>query len=114
MTSSEAKASLGELLSSLATDGPVEITRNGKKVAVLSAPKVGVSLAEAGRLAELARLYAGGKVTWREISSEAEVAFGDLLAELSRQDLRLPRVMPAKSPEQLAILQGIFKRAARR
>jgi antitoxin (DNA-binding transcriptional repressor) of toxin-antitoxin stability system len=114
ITSSEAKASLGELLSSLATDGPVEITRNGRRVAVLSAPTAGVSPVEASRLAELARLYAAGKVTWREVSSEADIAFGDLLAELARQDLRLPRVMPSKRPEQLAMLHGIFERAVRR
>jgi prevent-host-death family protein len=114
ITSSEAKASLGELLSSLATEGPVEITRNGRRVAVLSAPNMGVSPVEASRLAELARLYAAGKVTWREISTEADIAFGDLLAELARQELRLPQVMPSKRPEQLVMLRSIFERAAQR
>jgi len=114
ITSSEAKASLGELLSSLATEGPVEITRNGRKVAVLSAPTAGPSPVEANRLSELARLYAAGKVSWREIASEADVAFGDLLLELARQDLQLPRVTPSKRPEQLAMLQGILQRAVQR
>ena len=113
ITSSEAKASLGELLSSLATEGPVEITRNGRKVAVLSAPTAGLSPVEANRWAELARLYAAGKVTWREIASETDVAFGDLLVELARQDLRLPRVMPSKRPEQLAMLNAILQSAVR-
>jgi hypothetical protein len=64
-------------------------------------------------LAELARLYANGKITWREISSEADIAFGDLLVELARQELQLPRVTPSKRPEQLAMFRGILERAAR-
>ncbi len=114
ITSSEAKASLGELLSSLATDGPVEITRNGRRVAVLSAPTAVLSPVAASRLAELAKLYAAGKITWREIASEADIAFGDLLLELAKQDLRLPQVMPSKRPQQLTMLHGIFERAVRR
>ncbi len=114
ITSSEAKASLGELLGSLATEGSVEITRNGRKVAVLSAPVQQESAVEASRMAELAGLYAAGKLAWREIAAETGVAFGDLLLELTRQNLQLPRVTPAKRPEQVALLGVILRRAARR
>jgi prevent-host-death family protein len=114
ITSSEAKASLGELLGSLATEGPVEITRNGRKVAVLSAPAEQLKPVEANRLAELAMLYAAGKVAWREIASETGIAFGDLLVELARQNLRLPRVTPTKRPEQIAMFRTILRQAVRR
>lgn len=114
ITSSEAKASLGELLGSLAAEGPVEITRNGRKVAVLSAPSEQTNALEATRLAELAALYAAGRVTWREIAAETGAAFGDLLGELARQNLQLPRVMPAKRPEQAALFDAVLRRAARR
>jgi prevent-host-death family protein len=114
VTSSDAKATLGELLASLETDGPVEITRNGRKVAVLSAPEGRDRPVEANRVAVLASLYAAGKVAWREISAETGVAYGELLAELARQNLLLPRVTPAKRPEQVALLDAIFRRAARR
>lgn len=114
VTSSEAKASLNELLGSLTTEGPVEITRNGRKVAVLSAPPEQTNACEATRLAELAALYAAGKVTWRELAAETGAAFGDLLVELARQNLQLPRVMPAKRPEQVAMFDAILQQAARR
>jgi prevent-host-death family protein len=114
ITSSEAKASLGELLGSLATEGPVDITRNGRKVAILSAPAGQWGPVEANRLKELAMLYAAGKVAWREIASETGIAFGDLLVELARQNLRLPRVSPSKRPEQLAMFHGILRHAVRR
>jgi hypothetical protein len=65
------------------------------------------------RLPELARLYAAGKIAWREIASEADIAFGDLLVELGRQELQLPRVVAPKTPEQLAMFRGILERAAR-
>lgn len=113
ISSSDAKAGLGELLASLATEGPVDITRNGRKVAVLSAPVEPGRPVEASRLAALAALYAGGKVAWREISAETGVAFGDLLVELARQKLELPRVTPVKRPEQVALLNSVLRRAAR-
>ena len=114
ITSSEAKASLGELLGSLATEGPVEITRNGRKVAVLSAPAEQTNAHDATRLAELAALYGAGRVTWREIAAETGAAFGDLLVELARQNLQLPRVTPAKRPEQVAIFLAILGRGVQR
>jgi prevent-host-death family protein len=114
ITSSEAKANLGELLGSLATEGPVEITRNGRKVAVLSAPPEQANALEATRLAELAALYAAGKLAWREIAAETGAAFGDLLVELARQNLQLPRVTPAKRPEQVAMLDAVLRQAVQR
>ncbi len=112
ITSSDAKAALGDLLASLETEGPVEITRNGRKVAVLSAPEGRDRPVAANRVAVLASLYAAGKVAWREISAETGVAYGELLAELTRQHLLLPRVTPEKRPEQVALLDAIFRRAA--
>lgn len=115
ITSTDAKASLGELLGTLAIKGPVSITRNGRVVAVLSEPvrldppgplEPLKPLGETHRLAELAVAYAGGKVSWREIASVTGAAFGDLLAELSRQRLQLPRVNPAKTPERTALLMA--------
>ena len=38
ITSSDAKANLGEVLGSLASQGPIEITRNGRLVGVLTPP----------------------------------------------------------------------------
>jgi prevent-host-death family protein len=114
ITSSEAKASLGELLASLASEGPVEITRNGRKVAVLSAPVERGATVAAARVAELAGLYAAGKVAWRDIAAETGIAFGDLLLALARQGLQLPRVTPAKRPEQVALFRAILQQSTNR
>ncbi|HYN61863.1 MAG TPA: type II toxin-antitoxin system prevent-host-death family antitoxin [Rubrivivax sp.] len=38
LTASEAKGNLGQVLGTLVSEGPVEITRNGRLVAVISAP----------------------------------------------------------------------------
>lgn len=111
ITWSDANATLEELLASLKTDGPVEITRDGHTLAVLSAPAGPARPVEANRLAALASLYAAGKASWRDISAETGVAFGELLAELGRQGLALPRATPDKRPEQLALLEEVFQRA---
>lgn len=115
VTSTEAKASLGELLSSLVEQGPVEITRNGRKVAVLSPPAVEPpSVTDPTQLAHLASLYAAGKIAWREIAAQTPISFGELLAELGRQGLEIPRVQPQRRPEQSALFETLLRRASRR
>lgn len=114
ITVSEARASLGKLLGSLAAQGPVEITRNERRVAILFATPEQTGALEATRLAELATLYAAGGVPWREIAAETGTAFGDLLVELARQNLQLPRVIPAKRPEQVAMFNAILRQAVQR
>jgi len=112
VTSSEAKGSLGEILGSLSKDGPVQITRNGRLVAVISAPRAQKSTHPDGQLSALVTQYAAGKVTWRQIADETDASFGDVLLELARQNLELPRVCAEKRAEQLSLFQAVLKRAA--
>ena len=114
LTSSEAKGSLGQVLGSLASEGPVEITRNGRLVAVISAPPQQTRGTDAGRLATLAALYSAGKMAWRQIADETGASFGDVLLELAKRDLPLPRVTAEKRPEQLAHFKAVLRRASRR
>ena len=113
LTSSEAKGSLGEVLSSLVSEGPVEITRNGRLVAVISAPPKHKPAYAIDRLAALAALYAAGKVTWRQIADETDASFGDVLLELAKQNLQLPLVSAEKRPEQVRLFNAVLRRAAR-
>ncbi len=113
ITSSEAKGSLGEVLNSLISEGPVEITRNGRLVAVISAPPTQKPAYAADRLATLVAQYAAGKVTWRQIADETDASFGDVLLELAKQNLELPLVCAEKRPEQLSLFNAVLKRAAR-
>jgi prevent-host-death family protein len=110
---SAAKANLGEVLSSLATDGGVEITRNGRPIGILTAPEQNIQATSVARLAVLAPLYSSGAISWHQVSDETGAAFGDLLIELGRQNLQLPRVAAKKRPEQQALLDEVFRRASR-
>ena len=113
ITSSDAKANLGEVLGSLAAQGPIEITRNGRLVGVLAAPAmVRPKGADSDRLGALAALYSAGAVTWRAIADENGAAFGELLLELARQGLPLPTVVAPKRPEQAALLDEAMAKAA--
>ena len=112
ITSSDAKANLGEVLGSLAAQGPIEITRNGRLVGVLAPPAMRPKATDPGRLAAMAALYSAGAVTWRAIADETGAAFGELLLELARQGLPLPTVVAPKRPEQVALLDEVMAKAA--
>jgi len=114
LTSSEAKGSLGHVLGTLVSDGPVEITRNGRLVAVISAPPQQTRAPDAGRLATLAAQYSAGKVAWRQIADETGASFGELLLELAQRDLPLPQVTAEKRPQQLAYFKAVLRQASRR
>jgi len=108
ISASNAKTHLGEVLESLPREGPITITRNGHKVATLSPFKD--STTPAKHLDLLARLFAQGSITSRQACDEAGVAFGDLLVEMARQGLQLPRVSAQKRPEQAALLDAALSR----
>ena len=118
ITATNAKANLGEVLGSLAVNGPVKITRNGRLVGVLTAPAMPAATSQDGSASQsldaLAVLYASGAISWRRIAQETGVAFGELLSALSRQGLALPRVNAAKRPEQAALWEAALRHAARR
>ena len=111
MTSSDAKTNFGEVLSSLNSAGPIEITRNGKSVGLLTLPPA--QAVDGGRLAALAAAYAQGRVSWPQIAEETGASFGELLLALGLQKLSLPKVVASRRPEQTALLNQMFDAAAR-
>lgn len=110
ITATDAKARLGEVLASLATEGPVEITRNGRSIAVLATAPLNPRVNEP-HLAALAAHYAAGAVTWRKIADETGASFGELLVELGRQGLQLPTNVAVKRPAQLAMFDAALRAA---
>ena len=111
ISSSDAKANLGEVLASLHASGPVEITRNGKSVGLLTLPPA--QQFDKNRLSALADAYSRGLVSWPQIAEETGAGFGDLLVALGIQNLSLPKVTAKNRPEQSALLKKVFALAAR-
>lgn len=109
ISASDAKQGLGELLASLPMGGPVQITRNGRAVALLTAAPSPTS----ENLAPLAAMYSKGDIEWQRIADETGASFGDLLIELGRQGLSLPLVNAKKSAKQTAVFDSILRRARR-
>ena len=114
ITSSEVKATFGEVLGSLAVEGPVEITRNGRPVAFLAAPSADLRPANRHRLVELAKLYSDGAVSWRKLEEDTGASFGELLLELGRQALSLPKATAAKRAAQAALFHEALSRGRAR
>jgi hypothetical protein len=110
ISSSDAKANLGDVLSSLNTQGPIEITRNGKSVGLLTLPPV--PAVDRGRIAALAIAYSKGLISWPQIAEETEASYGDLLVALGLDNLQIPKVTPKNRPEQIALFDQILDLAA--
>ena len=110
ISSSDAKANLSDVLSSLNTQGPVEITRNGKAVALLTLPPV--QSVDRGRIAALAIAYSKGLISWPQIAEETGASYGDVLIALGLNNLRVPKVTPKNRPEQIALFHCILDLAS--
>ena len=110
ISSSEAKANLGDVLSSLGTHGPVEITRNGKPVGLLTLPPA--HAVDRSRIAALAMAYSKGLISWPQIAEETGASYGELLIELGLKHLHIPQVTPKNRPEQIAVFHRILDLAA--
>jgi len=110
ISSSEAKANLGDVLSSLNTQGPVEITRNGKSVGLLTLPAV--QTVDRSRMSALATAYSKGLISWPQIAEETGASYGDLLVALGLKHLQIPQVTPKNRPEQIAFFNHILDLAA--
>ena len=110
ISSSDAKATLGDVLSSLNTHGPIEITRNGKPVGLLTLPPV--QTVDKSQIAALAIAYSKGLISWPQIAEETAASYGDLLVALGLKNLQIPKVKPKNRPEQIAFFHHILDLAA--
>jgi antitoxin (DNA-binding transcriptional repressor) of toxin-antitoxin stability system len=106
ITTTDAKANLEDVLASLSSSGPIEITTNGKPVGLLTLPST--PPLDQGRLSVLATAYSNGLLSWPQIAEETGASFGDLLLALGAKNLSLPKVVAKNRPEQTALLNKIL------
>ena len=53
--------------------------------------------------------YAGGTLTSRELSHATGLAFGEILVELGKRNLPLPRVCAERTPAQDSLLERALR-----
>ncbi|MDN8617997.1 hypothetical protein [Variovorax ginsengisoli] len=53
--------------------------------------------------------YAGGTMTSRELSSATGLTFGEILVELGKRNLALPRVSAERTPAQDSLLERALR-----
>lgn len=60
---------------------------------------------EKAKLDELVRLYAMGNLSWVDLASSTGLAYGDVLIELGKRGLAVPRGVPNRRPAQDALFE---------
>lgn len=53
--------------------------------------------------------YASGTMTWRELAGATGLAFGEILVELGKRNLALPRVSAQRTPAQDSLLERALR-----
>ena len=92
ISANEAKNKFGSLMSAISA-GPIAITKNGKVAAYLTPSQNDEDHPlNVEQLNELLNSYASGKITRRNVEEASELWFSDILEELGRRGLVLPKV----------------------
>lgn len=106
----DAKANLGDVLSSPNTHGPVEITIDGKSAGFVTLPPG--RTADRSRISELATAYSQGLISWPQITEETGASYGELLVEMGLKNLQIPKATSQNRPAQIALFHRILDLAA--
>ena len=112
ISATDAKNKFGYLMSAISA-GPIAITKNGKVTAYLTPSQN----AEEHHLTEeqfdeMLNAYAAGMITRRNVEEATGLWFSDILAELGRRGLQLPKVDTRMhlNDKQLALYNTIFSK----
>ena len=112
ISANEAKNKFGSLMSEISA-GPIAITKNGKVAAYLTPSQNDeVHPLNIEQLDELLKSYASGKITRRNVQEASGLWFSDILEELGRRGLVLPKVDTRVhlNDKQLALFNTIFSK----
>lgn len=112
ISATDAKNKFGSLMSAISA-GPIAITKNGKIAAYLTPSQNDEdhSLTKE-QLDEIINSYASGKMTRRNVEEATGLWFSDILEELGRRGLQLPKVDTKihLNDKQLALYSIIFSK----
>jgi prevent-host-death family protein len=112
ISATDAKNKFGSLMSAISA-GPIAITKNGKIAAYLTPSQNDEdhSLTKE-QLDEIINSYASGKITRRNVEEATGLWFSDILEELGRRGLQLPKVdtITHLNDKQLALYNTIFSK----
>lgn len=110
ISATDAKNKFGDLMSAISA-GPIAITKNGKVAAYLTPSQhAEAHTLSDDQLATVMTSYAAGKITRKMVEETTGMWFGDILAELGRRGLSLPRVDTRThyNAKQAALFKTIF------
>ena len=115
ISATDAKNKFGDLMNMISA-GPVAITKNNKVVAVLTPSSQGLAQPSAAYLDTMLAEYSTGAVSRKELEEATGLWFGEILVELSKRGLTLPRVDAAQkfNEKQRALFDRIFQAHAPR
>ena len=112
ISATDAKNKFGSLMSSISA-GPIAITKNGKIAAYLTPSQndENHSLTQE-QLDEILNSYTSGKIARRSVEEATGLWFSDILEELGRRGLHLPKVDTRVhlNDKQLALYNTIFSK----
>ncbi len=110
ISATDAKNKFGQLMSVISA-GPIAITKNGKIAAYLTPSQIEDEHSmSVEQLDELLNSYASGNITRRNIEEATGLWFSDILEELGRRGLQLPKVDTRihYNDKQLMLFNTIF------
>lgn len=106
ITSTEAKASLGDVFAHINQTGAIQVTTHGRIVAIIAPPRQeSSSKSNVELLARMALAYSEGKMSWSEIKDTLDISYGELLDSLRVQGLKIPQFSAKKTAGQSALFQ---------
>ncbi len=112
ISATDAKNKFGSLMSAISA-GPIAITKNGKIAAYLTPSQNDEdhSLTKE-QLDEIINYYASGKISRQNVEEATGFWFSDILDELGRRSLQLPKVDTRVhlNDKQLALYNAIFRK----
>lgn len=112
ISATDAKNKFGSLMSSISA-GPIAITKNGKVAAYLTPSQNDADHPlTVEQLNDLLNSYASGKIARHNVEEATGLWFSDILAELGRRGLQLPKVDTRAhlNDKQLVLYNTIFSK----